>query len=405
MSLIRKLLLAPLLAAGLLLGLGLPHLALAAVSATFFETPDAVNGVTGDSQKMFWASTSGSMTYTTAVTFAGVGAWKMDSAAGAQAFAATTNTVLSDAGTRFTGYINFGTSVASGQYFLQVRDAANGFCFGLQYNSAGKIDLVGNTTLKTGTTVINTGTWPRLAMGYTVTSTTNYTINVYLNSVLEYTATGANGNLQRSGTAQLNLGWNNAPPAANLLFYFQHIYVDNGTDRADLGNTYVTAKRPVSNGTTNGWLVQRGSGGSGYGSGHAPQVNERPLNTANGWKTLLLSTTEEYSIEGAGIGDLNAGVHPLRDSLGWVYADVGSGTVTAQMIFRGATSSIGLTITPTLFTKLAGNTTYPGGATDIGIISSGSAGTETLYEAGVVVAFNPDITFTSGNFLLLGVGP
>ncbi len=68
--------------------------------------------------------------------------------------------------------------------------------------------------------------------------------------------------------------------------YFDDIYVDNGSDLSDPGNVHVTAKRPGSNGLSNGFATQIGSGGSGFGSGHAPQVNERPLSNTNGWSSV-----------------------------------------------------------------------------------------------------------------------
>ena len=55
----------------------------------------------------------------------------------------------------------------------------------------------------------------------------------------------------------------------------------------DPGAILVTAKRPFTNGTTeDGFTTQIGASGSGYGSGHTPQVNERPLSQTNGWSVI-----------------------------------------------------------------------------------------------------------------------
>jgi hypothetical protein len=184
---------------------------------------------------------------------------------------------------------------------------------------------------------------------------------------------------------------------ANFVAYFSDIYVDNSTALTDPGDIRVTAKRPNANGTTNGWLVQIGSGGSGYGTGHSPQVNERALSTTNGWSTALLSTTEEYSIENAATGDADLTGAAIVDFTGWVYAKA-STAVTAQMILAGSNSNVSLTTTNTMFTKAAGSTTYPAGSTDIGMISSGSAGTDSLYECGILVAYIPSAGGPAINF-------
>ena len=42
-----------------------------------------------------------------------------------------------------------------------------------------------------------------------------------------------------------------------------------------------------------------------------------------------------------------------------------------------------------MFTKAAASTTYPSTATAIGIVSSGSAATEKLFEAGIMIAYTP----------------
>ena len=50
-----------------------------------------------------------------------------------------------------------------------------------------------------------------------------------------------------------------------------------------------------------------------------------------------------------------------------------------------------MTTTNTMFTKAAGSTSYPGGGTDIGVISSSSAATSTLYEGGIHIAYKAGI--------------
>jgi hypothetical protein len=173
-------------------------------------------------------------------------------------------------------------------------------------------------------------------------------------------------------------------------FWIDDFYVDNRTDLTDPGDVRVTAKRPFANGTTNGFTTQIGAGGSGYGSGHAPQVNERPLSQTNGWSMVGAgaAVTEEYSVEGASVGDVDVSIHPIYDWSSWVFAK-SLASETASLIVGGATSNIALTSTATAFQKAAGSTIYPVGSTDVGIITDTSLTTVSLYECGVLIAFSP----------------
>src|SRR6185436_9856514 len=121
-------------------------------------------------------------------------------------------------------------------------------------------------------------------------------------------------------------------------------YVDSSASLTDTGNIWVTAKRPNANGTTNGFTTQIGSGGSGYGTGHSPQVNERVLSTTNGWSMVGAGSavTEEYNIESAAAGDIDISSANYVDVMGWVYA---SSLVneTASIIVNGVSSNISLT--------------------------------------------------------------
>ena len=172
-------------------------------------------------------------------------------------------------------------------------------------------------------------------------------------------------------------------------------YVDNSSSLTDTGNIWVTAKRPVSNGTTNGFTTQIGSGGSSYGSGHSPQVNERPLSTTNGWSMVGAGSavTEEYNIEAKNVGDIDLSKATIVDWLGWVSASSLAGE-TGNIILGGSSVAQAITSTATLYTAIKGSATYPAGTgTDIGFQTTTALTTVSLYECGVVVAYIPNSNF------------
>lgn len=147
-------------------------------------------------------------------------------------------------------------------------------------------------------------------------------------------------------------------------------------------------------GTTNGFTTQIGAGGSGYGSGHSPQVNERALSTTNGWSMVGAGSavTEEYNIENIATGDTNLTGATIVDWLGWASMSSLVGE-TVQMVVGGANFAQAITSTATLYTKMKGSTTYPvGTGTDIGITTDTSLTTVSLYECGIIVAYIPVAT-------------
>jgi hypothetical protein len=199
---------------------------------------------------------------------------------------------------------------------------------------------------------------------------------------------------------------------ANQDVWIDDVFVDDGSDHADPGTTNVnslrvTNKRPFANGTTNGFTTQIGSGGSGYGSGHAPQVNEQPLSVTNGWAMIGAGSavTEEYTIEGGTVGDFSLAGYRIVDYMGWVYAK-SLASETAQIKVGGSASNISLTSTNTLFTKPSGSQVYPSGGTDIGVVTATDLTTVSLYEAGVLLALEPSAILTGAhvNHLVSGGG-
>lgn len=259
----------------------------------------------------------------------------------------------------------------------------------VRVTTAGVLRLTNNgggTQFGSNGATLSLATWYRLCLVWTVSSTSVNQMKLFVGGSSSITAT--NVTLSFNVTSKIrvgNLGSNGA-----LDFRSSDHYVDNSSALTDPGNIWVTAKRPFSNGTTNGFTTQIGSGGSGYGTGHAPQVNERPLSTTNGWSMVGAGSavTEEYSIEGESAGDINITGSTIIDFMGWVDAKSATNE-TASLILAGSTFGIALTGTAAIFTTIAGSTAYPAGGTDIGIITTTAVTTVSLYECGIVVAYVP----------------
>lgn len=263
--------------------------------------------------------------------------------------------------------------------------------FNLYLTSAGILQLWKGTSSQLGGNgpVLTTGRQYRISMAYTITSTTVNSIRVYVDSVLYINV----NNITLTSILPSALYFGRSGIDATLDIRLSDIYADKSTALTDPGNIWVTVKRPNANGTTNGFTTQIGSGGSGVGSGHSPQVNERALNTANGWSMIGAGSavTEEYNIEGKAGGDIDISLATIIDWLGW--ASMSSLVAeTVNMILDGASVAQAITSTISLYVQLKGSATYPAGTgADIGIQTDTSLTTVSLYECGIIVAYIPPV--------------
>lgn len=316
-----------------------------------------------------------------------------------EAICETPDGILADAGRAISVWVRLSSvTPAAATAFLSAIQAADGnnvLIIGM--STSGKLILSCNgSTTKTGATTLTANTWFRLALSYTITNTTTWSAKVYLNGSLELSATNADGTLSNVTSSALKMGlqrWTGTFFDTPIMTaWYDDLYVDDRSDLTDPGDIRVTAKRPISNGTTNGFTTQIGSGGSGVGTGHSPQVNEQPLSQTNGWAMTGAgsSVTEEYNIQTRSAGDVDLTGLTLYDYVGWLLSKAILVNETAQMVLGGSTFNIALTGTPTLFFKAKGSTTYPAGTgTDIGLIIDTTVTTVSLYECGVIVAYNP----------------
>ncbi len=311
--------------------------------------------------------------------------------------------VLAPAGRRISAYVKFDSFPVSTHDFFYLTGSGNtGGILEVVITSTGQLQLDQNgTTISSGAT-LSTGTWYRIGISYKITSTTNYSATVYLNGTptitYSQTTTGPNNLVNGTAVADFYVGLSTPFGTGDntAVEHMDDIYVDSGTDLSDPGDVHVTAKRPNANGAANGFLTQIGSGGSGYGSGHAPQVNERPLSTTNGWQTALNATTEEYTVEGAGVGDVNIPSNAgLISDQSWIYLHSTAVCTTgnAKIVNNGVSTNITLPTSNAMLTNYASITTFPSGNTAVGITTcTTGAPTVQLFEAGIQVAYIPDLT-------------
>lgn len=310
-----------------------------------------------------------------------------------------TNSVLVDAGSRISLYFYINALPTAISTIFYAKEPTNGDVFRLKITSAGVLQLWnGSTTAQIGSngSTLSTGIWYRISLAYKITNGTTNRFELFVNGVSDISIT--NATIGTTGSRKFGLG-SNATADTTFDRRYSDIYIDNLNTLVDTGNIWVTAKRPVSNGTTNGFTTQIGSGGSGYGSGHALQVNERPISDVNGWSMIGAGSaiTEEYTIEAQNVGDIDITGSTIIDYEGWVSASA-LVSETASIVVSGSASNIALTSTITMFEKIAGSTTYPVGGTDIGITTSTTLTTVSLYECGVLVAFIPSIISNSKFF-------
>lgn len=296
-----------------------------------------------------------------------------------------------DAGTRVSAYFYIVSLPSSVNTNLIAHTNASSKAFSIVITPSGVLRVQNNSGTQIGSdgATLSTGTWYRISVAYTITSTTVNRIEIFVNGVSNISIT--NGTLSYTGNTTVTFG--NVTSATGNSIRMSDFYIDNSSSLTDPGNIWVTAKRPVSNGTTNGFTTQIGSGGSGYGTGHSPQVNERPLSTTNGWSIVGAGSavTEEYNIEGKSVGDIDISTATIVDWLGWASMKSLVGE-TVNMIIDGASVAQAITSSTTLYTKIKGSATYPAGTgTDIGIQTDTSLTTVSLYECGVIVAYTPTV--------------
>jgi hypothetical protein len=317
--------------------------------------------------------------------------------------------VVGDTGGRISFYVYFvALPTAAKARFLSLQTAGAGASIARLYiTSAGVLQLWRGAALAqlgTDGSTLSTGVWYRITLAYTITSATVNEWRVYKNNVLDITASNSASITTASSTGTIG----NSDSDTTLDLRGSDIFIDNSSALSDIASdVWVTAKRPNANGSVNGFTTQIGVGGSSYGTGHSPQVNERALSTTNGWSMVGAGSaiTEEYSIEDKATGDIDISKYTVLDYLVWVY-QTATVSETATLVYGGANSTYATGTAANMITKVKGSSVYPAGGTDVGVITSTDLTTFSLYECGVVVAYNPSAvsSIVAPMLPLMGVG-
>ncbi len=299
------------------------------------------------------------------------------------------NSILADAGRRISFRMKFDTTPSAASSFLKIQTSGAGTTIMQLVLGTGKTlsTIAGGVTSGTSL-VLSANQAYRITFSYFITNTTTWSLKVYIDGKQQISRSN-DATLGSATSAQLTFE-NTSTWATNSNVWFDDIYIDDSAALTDTGNIIVTHKRPVANGTLNEWTTQVGSGGSGYGTGHSPQVNEQPVSGTNAWSIASASLkTEEYTIEGASVGDTdvsNARKYALIDYIGWASAKVATNG-NRNMIVNGVTALKALITTNTTVFQIAGSTTYPSGATAIGFNNNSVNNLTTLNECGIVLAY------------------
>ncbi len=344
----------------------------------------------------FWDSTTGTVTVDSAnVRGTSPRSYKLNVNNPAVTARARKNSILADAGRRISLWVYF-PSVSQGaiDQILAVNTSGGGAnIFLLRLTTSNKIDVQAvGVTNTTGTTTIAAGTWYRLTLAYTITSSTVWTVKAYINGVLEVTISNG-GTLPNVGSSQLEI---KAITNVNFVMNFDEVYVDDGSDNADPGGIGVTAKRPASN-NVNNFNTAIGANPANRWT----NVNERPISETNGWSdTSVTSQAENYGLETASAGDVDISTATVVARTAWVWAKQSVAVAgSPQLTDNGTNNALTLTTTSALYTVITTSSSYPSNAAGIGMKSAGVIADATnFYECGTIIAYlvNASATAAAG---------
>lgn len=351
----------------------------------FMETPDALNGATGDGKNYFWGGGSApTTTYDTSIKHSGNGSWQADGTGGSSsAFIASTGS-CGGSGGRVSMYIYLDTTPTGSTDVLHCT-SSGGLYVGIGINTSRQLLLTSNVTIiKTSSTTLSTGTWYRIALSYTVTSSTVNQEKVYLNGA-EVTDLGTTNATLSSAGAASTLVVGVISTTGGTKMHLEDVYSDDDSTLTDPGDVRVTAKLPNATATnTFGTIV-----GTTSITNRWDNEDERPLNAANGWKTSSTAQEEDYGVQSASTGDVDLTGATIVGYGGWAYANRTSGgsSPTTFLVANGATISETVSTTSTLFATYVLSSSYPTGA--FGFKKTAGSGAVQLLETGALIAYIP----------------
>jgi hypothetical protein len=196
-------------------------------------------------------------------------------------------------------------------------------------------------TFGTGTATLNFSQRYRVAVSYTISSTTVNRIKVWVDGVLDIDLT--NVTLPQSAADTFVLQGCNS--GVTPLAFFDNVYIDDGTTLDDPGNVKVTAKLPAAL-NTNSFDTLGGSGTNRY-----DRVSDRPLSIANFIEHAGGTDVQEnFGLQALAVGDVDLTGATILGRAAWIYAKQNPilGTGTPKATGSGTSAAAGTTITATL---------------------------------------------------------
>lgn len=294
--------------------------------------------------------------------------------------------VLADAGRRFNIYVKLSELPDSNSNMFQFLQSDHTTeVFRIAVGTGGKLQLRNSGLIGTSTIALTPGAWYRICVSYTITSTTVNEFRIYVATAqqgfprLEISATNATLTATGSSTLKFGIG-----TGVNHTALFAHIYVDDGTDLADLGNIWITPKFFASDigGVSNNGVAIGSDPGAGN---HYQSISERPVSEANGW-ALTSGHLEVYNLQPITAGDYDISNEALVARCAWAWADMSAGG-TVSLVDNGNNHNVAPPTTPSLCTYMTEDTSYPTGTG--GMWHSVAGQTLNFYEGGALIAYRP----------------
>lgn len=249
--------------------------------------------------------------------------------AGASASVVTAVNITADTHGRLSAYLRFDALPTNTTAIIRITCNTGSFCVGV--TSGGILQLFNAATAQGSTQIGSNGktlainTWYRIAIAFSVTSLTVYSIATFVDGVADTSVSNSTALVNTGGGLTLSLGWQELTGSASNL-YFDDIYLDNSSSATDTGNINVCAKQPASN-NTNSFDTAIGANPANRWT----NVNEVPLSTTNGWEQAgATQVSENYGLQTqptASSGSVDLSESALVSRTAWLYGKAGANAV------------------------------------------------------------------------------
>lgn len=357
------------------------------------------SGTSASQTTAFYSSFSATVpTSVTTPTFSGPRSLACDSTGSNTTCVALRTGVMADAGRRVSVYFRVSALPGTNANFISAVDSGNTTTiWRLQLQTNGKLRFVGTGNGTSGNTVLSANNWYRVVVANTITDSTHNSFKCWLQDVQAGGAipaaaelTETNLTLAAAGQSRLQLGWTTAP-GASIVVYFQHVYVDDGTDLADPASSGPPSNAPllVTNKFANASAVYASN--ANYATRGTGAINEQPISTTNGQNITNNTATGEYStaIQAADLGDADVIGATLIGSMGWLFC---SGISTDQIVLlnTAATPTVAITSSSTVVFAPNTSSSYPQDSANrsIGIKRPTGNSTDSIYgDGGILIAY------------------